>query len=311
MTGPGRAHRWCGAGAAIGFGVDRLTPEPGDAWHPVAHFGRLMGGLERRLWRDDRAAGVAFVATGVAVAVGVGRLLDRAIGRGPATAVAATVSIGGKMLGGVADEIGALLDRDELDAARRRVTALVGRDPSSLDRAGIARAVIESVAENTIDATVAPIVWGAIGGAPGVLAHRAVNTLDAMVGHRSPQYRRFGWAAARLDDAMNWLPARLGAVLVVATHPRRAASIARTVRRHAPAHPSPNGGVIEAAFAAALDVRLGGVNRYGELVEDRGTLGSGPPPTPSDIGRATRLATRIGALTAMLAAGTTYLRRGR
>src|SRR5204863_6463621 len=124
----------------------------------------------------------------------------------------------------------------------------VGRDPSELDESGVARAVVESVAENTVDAVVAPACWAAVFGAPGVLAHRAVNTLDAMVGHRSARYARFGWAAARLDDGAAWVPARLTAVLVALVRPRAARLVWQAVRRDAPAHPSPNAGVAEAAF---------------------------------------------------------------
>src|SRR5262249_41107178 len=153
----------------------------------------------------------------------------------------------------------------------------------------VARAAVESVAENTVDAVVAPALWAALAGAPGVLAYRAVNTLDAMVGHRSTRYARFGWASARLDDAANWVPARVTAALVAAARPARAAAIASAVRHQAPAHPSPNAGVAEAAFAAALGVRLGGRNAYGDRVELRPALGDGPPPAPADVARAVRL----------------------
>lgn len=292
-----------GGGTAVGFLVDRVTPEPGDAWHPVARFGQLMTAVERRLWHDNRMAGIAFAAIGVTSAVGVGVALDRTFGRGPAAAIAASISIGGSMLDEVAGELGQLVRDGQLDAARRRLTALVGRETASLDDSEIARATIESLAENTIDATIAPIMWGAVAGAPGILAHRAVNTLDAMVGHRSTRYRRFGWATARLDDVMNWIPARLGAAIVAALRPSRATTVLRVIRGDAPAHPSPNGGVIEAAFAAALDIRLGGTNRYGDLVENRGMLGDGASPSHDDISRATRLATQVGAVTAALAAG--------
>jgi adenosylcobinamide-phosphate synthase len=122
-----------------------------------------------------------------------------------------------------------------------------------------------------------------------VLAHRAVNTLDAMVGHHDSRYEQFGWASARLDDVANYVPARLTAAAVAAMTPRRARSIWTTVRRDAAAHPSPNAGVIEAAVAAALGVRLGGTNRYGGRIEDRGVLGDGPAPTVADGRRALRL----------------------
>ena len=172
--------------------------------------------------------------------------------------------------------------------------ALVGRDPSALDADGVARAVVESVAENTTDAVVAPVVWAAVGGAPAVLAHRAVNTLDAMVGHRTPRYERFGWAAARLDDLANAVPAVVGVALVVVRHPARWRAVGRAVVADAGRHPSPNAGLIEAAFAGALGVTLGGANRYAGTVEDRGRLGAGPAPVPADIARAVRLRRWLG-----------------
>ena len=141
-----------------------------------------------------------------------------------------------------------------------------------------------------MDAVVAPLFWATVGGAPGVLAHRAVNTLDAMVGHRTPRYERFGWASARADDLAAWLPARLTAMLVATVRPRRARAIVRAVAADAPHHPSPNGGVAEAAYAAALDLRLGGTNRYGDRVEHRGVLHpAGRAPEPADIARAVTL----------------------
>jgi adenosylcobinamide-phosphate synthase len=165
----------------------------------------------------------------------------------------------------------------------------------------LARACVESVAENASDAVVAPLFWGAVAGLPGLLGYRAANTLDAMVGHRSPRYRRFGWAAARLDDVLNWVPARLAGLLTAALGPDLVGSL-RAVRRDARVHPSPNAGVVEAAFAGALGLQFGGVNRYGDEVEDRGRLGSGRPPEPADIARTTALAGRVGLGAAVLAA---------
>jgi adenosylcobinamide-phosphate synthase len=156
------------------------------------------------------------------------------------------------------------------------------------------------VAENTVDAVVAPAFWGAVGGAPGALGYRAANTLDSMVGHRSHRYANFGWASARLDDVLAWLPARLTAALVVLVRPRSARAVWVAVRDQAPAHPSPNGGVAEAAFAAALGVRLGGTNRYGDRLEERAALGTGRLPAVDDIGAAVRLSRDVSAA---LAAG--------
>ena len=145
------------------------------------------------------------------------------------------------------------------------------------------------MAENTCDAVVAPLLWGAVAGVGGLLGYRAVNTLDAMVGHHSMRYERFGWAAARLDDVANLVPARLTALLAAALAPAVGGSgraALRTVRRDGAAHPSPNAGRCEAAFAGALGVSLGGTNVYQGRPERRGTLGDGPPPTARDLARA-------------------------
>jgi adenosylcobinamide-phosphate synthase len=193
----------------------------------------------------------------------------------------------------------------DLAAARARIPALCGRDPESLDAAGLARAGTESMAENTSDAVVAPLVWGAVAGLPGLLGYRAVNTLDAMVGYRSDRYRLFGWAAARLDDVANLVPARIAALLFAMLAPAvgglpRAALAAW--RRDAAGHPSPNAGPVEASAAGALGVGLGGRTVYAHGVEDRPRLGSGSPPTAADLARAARLSRLVGAAAAGLAA---------
>ncbi len=269
-------------GAAAGLLADRALGEPPDAVHPVAAFGRLMTGVEGRLHADRRGPGVAHALVGTGVGVLAGRVVRT-------TAGATWVAVAGRQLGEVATGIGAALDRGDLDRARSLLPSLVGRDPSGLDEAEIARAVVESVAENTVDAVVAPALWAAIGGPSGVLAHRAVNTMDAMVGHRSDRYARYGWAAARLDDLAAWGPARATVGLVSAVRPRVARQVVDVARRDGPAHPSPNGGWAEAAFAAALGLRLGGTNRYGDRVEERPVLGDGRPPTGADVAAAVRL----------------------
>lgn len=230
-----------------------------------------------------------------------GMCLDALILPGLATGAAGWASTGGRALATAARDVGTALDRGDLAAARRALPSLVGRDPTDLDEREMARAVVESVGENTADAVVAPALWAACAGAPGVLAHRAVNTMDAMVGYRSERYRRYGWFAARLDDVMAWPAARLTAVLVAVVRPRSAVRIWRVVRRDAGAHPSPNAGISEAAFAACLGVRLGGENRYGGRLEVRPTLGDGGPPRPDDIERAVRLQMHVTwALAALL-----------
>ena len=199
-----------------------------------------------------------------------------------------------------------LLETEDLPGARQRLSHLCARDATDLDTTELARAATESIAENTSDAVVAPLLWGAVAGIPGLLAYRALNTLDAMVGYRSSRYENFGWAAARADDLANLGPSRIGAVLtaacagVVGGSPRRAWQV---WRRDGSWHPSPNAGQVEAAFAGALDVRLGGVNSYGGHTEDRGTLGAGLPPTTADLRRSVSLSRAVGVAALAVAAG--------
>ncbi|MGH9213931.1 MAG: adenosylcobinamide-phosphate synthase CbiB [Acidimicrobiales bacterium] len=271
-------------GAALGLVADRLLGEPPlpDPLHPVALFGTAATRLERRLYADRAAPGLAYAAAGLATAGLAGRAV-----RSPT--VAAYLSVSGRSLHHAAASVGEAACAGDLQRARELLPWLVGRDPAQLDAAEIARAVVESVAENTTDAIVAPALWAAACGAPGAFLHRAADTLDSMVGYRDDRYRRFGLAAARLDDVMAWLPARATAALVILVRPRATAPIVAVVRGDAAAHPSPNAGVAEAAFAGALGIRLGGANRYGDVVESRPAIGSGPAPSPGDIGRAIRL----------------------
>lgn len=270
---------------ALGLLADRLLGEPPAGMHPVAAFGTLMGRIESHRWRDTRLAGVEYAVSGLAIALTAGSLVR-------STGIAVGVSAAGRELRRTATRIADLLEADDLEGAKAELPALVGRDPSTLDRSGVAAAVIESLAENTVDAVVSTAVWGTVAGARGALAHRAVNTMDAMVGHRSDRYARFGTAAARLDDAANWIPARLFVLLVAAVRPSRARVIATTVRWQAPAHPSPNAGVAEAAVAAALGVELGGPLRYGDREELRPHLGTGPRPGTAEVRAAIALVDR-------------------
>jgi adenosylcobinamide-phosphate synthase len=291
------------AAAAVGILADRLLGEPPAAVHPVAAFGRVMFAVERLGYRDSRVAGVLYAGVGLGLGVLAGRIAS--------TAAATAIAVGGRALSGAADSVANALRAGDLDLARRRLPALVGRDPAGLDEGEIARAVVESVAENTVDAVVAPALWAAVAGAAGAGGYRAVNTLDAMVGHRNARYRRFGWASARLDDVAGYLPARATAALVAAVRPRLAGAIWRAVHTQAPAHPSPNAGVAEAAFAAALGLRLGGRNRYGERIEIRPPLGTGRPATAADIAAATRLSADVGLALAAALAGAAGLAAAR
>ncbi|MEU0931695.1 adenosylcobinamide-phosphate synthase CbiB, partial [Streptomyces malaysiensis] len=212
------------------------------------------------------------------------------------TAAATWAVLGGTTLGREARAVGDALAAGDLEAARERLPHLCGRDPQALDGPRIARAVVESVAENTSDAVVGALVWGAVGGVPGLIGFRAVNTLDAMVGHKSPRYRRFGWAAARLDDVAGWPGARLTAALATLAGPDPRGAW-RAWRHDGRRHPSPNAGPVEASFAGALGVRLGGTLAYGGRVEHRPVLNSGGRPVAAaDIERAIRLSRRVGVL---------------
>ncbi|MEU4389420.1 cobalamin biosynthesis protein [Kribbella sp. NPDC023855] len=283
-------------GVLLGFAADRWLGDP-RRFHPVAGFGQVAGRLENRLYSDSRAAGTAYagVLIGSVVAAGVvaERLTSgRPVARTVLTAAATWAVLGGRSLEREAEVMAAFLEAKDLEAARGRLGYLCSRDATELSADELARATVESVAENTSDATVAPLVWGGLLGIPGLLGYRAVNTLDAMVGYKSAQYRNFGWASARLDDLANLGPARACAVLTGLVSGRLGESW-RIWRRDAGRHPSPNAGPVEASFAGALDLRLGGTNTYGDEVEDRGTLGDGLPPGVGDIRRTASLARRV------------------
>lgn len=312
-------------GLLLGYGLDRLLADP-RRFHPVAGFGTVAARAERLLYRDDRLLGVVhsigLIGSAAALGVGANRVAAR-LGAPAEIAVLAAATwaaLGGTSLNRVGREMADHLDNDDLDGARELLPSLCGRDPSSLDHDGLARAALESVAENTSDATVGVLVWGALAGAPGVLAYRASNTLDAMIGYRSPKYHRFGWAAARIDDLLNLLPARVTGVATVVAAPTVGGScrqVVRVWRRDAAEHPSPNAGVAEAAAAGALGVQLGGRTQYRHGVEIRPTLGDGPSPTARDLRRAVALSTRIQELSTAASAilavaiGQAWIRRPR
>ncbi len=298
-------------GLVAGFLADRVFGDPARG-HPVAGFGRVAAALERRTYAASRTRGTLHVSALVGTTAASGVLLERACRGRPlvhlvATATAAWLVLGGSSLEREALAVARLLEEGRLPEARQRLTHLVGRDTRSLDEGEIVRAVVESVAENTSDAVVAPLLLGGVAGIPGLLGYRAANTLDAMVGHHSDRYERFGWAAARLDDLLNLPGARLTALLVVLLGPDRPGAVA-TWRRDASGHPSPNAGPVEAAFAGSLGVRLGGTNRYGDRTEDRHVLGTGRAPELRDIARATDLARRVDRASLGVAVLVTLLR---
>ncbi|GGX42380.1 cobalamin biosynthesis protein [Streptomyces chartreusis] len=310
-----RADRVFAYGAAAGLLGDLLLGDPRRG-HPVAAFGRAAAAVERVLWRDDRARGALHTAVCAGGAVALGAVAARVVRTSPAASLALTGAatwavVGGTSLAREARAIGRALEAGDVEAARARLPHLCGRDPQALDADGIARAVVESVAENTSDAVVGALVWGAVGGVPGLLGFRAVNTLDAMVGHRSPKYLRYGWASARLDDVAGWPGARLTAVLATLAGDDPLGAV-RAWRADAAAHPSPNAGPVETSFAGALGVRLGGTLSYGGRVEHRPVLnGNGRAVGVHDVERAVRLSKRVSWLALGVCVAARRIAKGR
>lgn len=296
-------------GLLLGVAADAAFGDP-PRHHPVAAFGRVAASAERVCYAEHRLAGLIHAGALVGTVAVLGCLLERAVrGRAAvqtaATALATWMVLGGASLAEEGAAMARALDAGDLDTARARLPHLCGRDPDGLDVAGMARASVESVAENTSDAVVAPLVWGAVAGVPGLLAYRAINTLDAMVGYRSPRYRRFGWVAARLDDLANLLPSRAAAGLTTLCAPLVGGSACGAWlawRRDAAAHPSPNAGQLEAAFAGALEVRLGGRTVYPHGTEQRPVLGHGRTPDAGDLIRGVELSRVVGLAAAVLCA---------
>lgn len=297
------------AGIAAGLLADALLGDPRRA-HPVAGFGHAAAQFERITYADSRWAGTVHTGGLLAALAFGGVAAERAaVRRGPLaiaalTAAATFVAAGGTSLCRVGAQLSDLLEGGDLEAGRRLLPSLCGRDPSVLDAEGLTRAAAESIAENTSDAQVAPLLWAAVAGVPGLLVYRGANTLDAMIGNRSPRYTRFGWAAARFDDVVNYLPARVCGALTAVCAPVVGGSPAAALRawhRDARRHPSPNAGVAEAAFAGALGVRLGGPTQYAHELEIRPTLGDGRSPAVADLRRAVRLSRAVQAAAGLLA----------
>ncbi len=271
--------------------TDALIGDPPLLWrrfsHPVVLVGRAIDALEARLWRE-RGARLAGLAAVLLLLLPLGLL---AVLLDPASR---TLPAGWILLGllffpwfawrSLVDHVGAVAEAlgRGCDAARRAVGHLVGRDPDRLDPPAIARAAVESLAENFADGVVAPWFWALLFGLPGLVLYKAINTLDSMIGHRNARYRDFGLVAARLDDLANWIPARIAALLVALAAGRRIAGALACIRRDARRHRSPNAGWPEAAMAGALGLRLSGPRVYeGELAPEP-WIGDGP----AEIGRA-------------------------
>jgi adenosylcobinamide-phosphate synthase len=293
--------------------LDGLVPDPSNRMHPTAWFGNWVAWLERHLWADSTARGTTFTVVALAPPAMLGIVAELATRRHPvaravATSVTGWVVIGTHSLASEGRAMGESLADDDLAAARTRLPHLCGRVPTDMPESELARGTIESLAENTSDSGVASLWWGAVAGMPGMLVHRGINTLDAMIGHHNSRYENFGRTAARLDDAVNWIPARLTGVLATACSPIVGGSITSTARimaRDARNHPSPNGGWCESAWAGALGITLGGRNVYPSgRIEFRGLLGDGPRPDGSRVSAAATLVRGVMiAATATLAGG--------
>lgn len=291
------------AAMAVALALDSLLGWPNGVYlrigHPVTWLGRLIEALDARWNRKDyarwvrRAAGALAAIAVIALASGLAFAVQVAIhpvwGRIVLLGVFAWPFVAVRSLYQHVAAVVRPLRANDVGGARRAVSMVVGRDPSLLDKAGIARAAIESLAENTSDGVVAPIFWGALFGLPGIVGYKAVNTLDSMIGHRTERHEAFGWAAARIDDLANFIPARLTGVLlalVAARLPNAFAGMARDARRHR----SINAGWPETAMAGALSVRLCGPRVYHGTVADEPWLnGSAPDPGARDVVLALRL----------------------
>lgn len=251
--------------------------------HPVMWMGALIGALDRMLNREDapplrrKAAGAVALLVLILVAGGVAYLIQHwllllPLGMIPLAILASTL-LAQRSLHAHVERVALALEDEGIESARARVSEIVGRDPASLDEAGVARAAIESLAENFSDGVVAPALWMVVGGLPGATIYKAINTADSMIGHHSERYEQFGWASARLDDLVNLPASRLSALLIMAaaylTPGASAPNAFGAVLRDANRHRSPNAGYPEAAFAGALGLALAGPRYYGgKLVED-------------------------------------------
>ncbi|WP_334191513.1 adenosylcobinamide-phosphate synthase CbiB [Pararhodobacter sp.] len=273
--------------AAIGW-PDALYRRIG---HPVTWIGALITALEARLNHGAarRAKGVLTALLVIGLTGGLAALVLALLPGGwIGTLVAGVLAWPLVAIRSMHQHVAAVarpLAAGDLAGARHAVSMIVGRDPSKLDEAGVARAAVESLAENTSDGIVAPLFWGTVAGLPGIAAYKAINTLDSMIGHRNARYELFGWASARIDDLVNLAPARLTGALFALCSARPGAAF-RTMAKDARHHRSPNAGWPEAAMAGALGIRLSGPRVYGDRVAQEPWVNAGAPdPDAQDLAR--------------------------
>lgn len=278
--------------------------------HPVTWIGALIRALDLRFNRAfdsdlrRRLAGVLAAVLVIGAAAGAAALLQAALPGGwVGTVMVGVLAWPLVAVRSMYDHVAAVarpLAAGDLGAARVAVSMIVGRDPSVLDSAGVARAALESLAENTSDGIVAPLFWGAVFGLPGIAGYKAINTLDSMIGHRTPRHECFGWASARIDDVVNLIPARLTGVVFAFASGRPGVAL-RCMWADAGKHRSPNAGWPEAAMAGALGVRMSGPRIYGDRIAQEPWLnGAAVDPQAGDIQRGLRLYLRAMGLLAVL-----------
>ncbi|MBM7649554.1 adenosylcobinamide-phosphate synthase [Bacillus ectoiniformans] len=274
------------AAATLAFIFDRLIGDPPHWPHPVRFIGAMIKWLESRLNKGSflKIKGVLMLLLVLGSVFGIGISVIIAsyhihIGLGiVAEAILIFFSIACRSLKEAGISVYEPLQTGDLEQARLKLSYIVGRDTASLNESEIARGAIETVAENTSDGVTAPLFWALIGGGAAAMIYRAINTCDSMVGYQNEKYQAFGWASARLDDAVNWLPARLTAVVMLWSYPEspyKKGQVWQIIKRDAPKHPSPNSGWGEAAVAGLLGIELGGINTYGNRVSDRARMGNG------------------------------------
>lgn len=282
--------------------LDELFADPDNSWHPVRWLGVGLTRVEGCIYADSFLRGAAFFSLALTPSLLIPQVLDR--GGHLLETVGLWLTLGGRSLTREANEIARLLELDDIASARRQLRHLVGRDVDELSRDEIARAVVESVAENTTDAVVGPLLWYTAGGLSGAMVFRSVNTMDAMVGHKTDRYRRFGFAAAKADDLLVTPASLLAVALCWAMSDRDSRRRMLSAMELAHLHPSLNAGLIEAAFAGSIRVQLGGINRYQGRSVDTPRFDVGPRPDVRAIRLACRLSRRLAwgsALVAMCA----------
>ena len=307
---------------AAAWGLDALLGDPEFLPHPVRAIGRLIAALERLMRKSFASARIAGIVTGIAVPLAAfictfalilaAILIDIRIGT-VVSIVLIYTTLSTRSLGQEARVVLKRLEAGDIAAARKLLARIVGRDTDKLSQAEIVRATVETVSENTVDGIVSPLFYAFLGGAPLAMAFKAISTLDSMVGYKNERYREFGWFSARLDDAANYIPARLCLLLIplasLAIMPGRVFKIVRTMLRDGGKSPSPNAGLPEAGFAAALGVQLGGACRYKGAVHEKPVLGRKEKElAPADIAKSIRLMWLTSVLTLLLVCSYYFIR---